>query len=186
MGTPSFLRTGSTCRIAWCSRGAKQKQIPSSSRQASTPGDRGLDVDAQGRQGVGRAAAAGDAAVAVLGHRHPGRRRHQGRGRADVEGPRAVAAGAAGIHQADSAGADGGHVLPQGGGRAGHLRHCLALVPQRQQEPGDFRLAARPPLITTPEVPRPFAPSVVAAGLKREQLRSSRSYQDIYTGNGLP
>ncbi len=36
VGTPSFFRTGATCFIAWCSRGAKQKQMPSSSRHCST------------------------------------------------------------------------------------------------------------------------------------------------------
>ena len=36
--TPSFFRTAATCRIAGCMSGAKQKQMPSSSRQRSTCG----------------------------------------------------------------------------------------------------------------------------------------------------
>ena len=63
------------------------------------PGHVGLDVHAQGGQHVGRAAAAGDAAVAVLGHGHAGRRGDQGGRRGDIEGLRAVAAGAAGVDQ---------------------------------------------------------------------------------------
>ena len=45
----------------------------------------GLDVHAQRRQHVGRTAAAGGGAVAVLGDGHAGRGGDQGRGRADVE-----------------------------------------------------------------------------------------------------
>ena len=97
--TPSFFRTAATCRMAGCISGAKQKQTPSSSRHRSTCGIVGLDVHAQLGEHVGRAAAAGHAAVAVLGHRHAGRGDDQRGGRADVEQLAAAAAGAAGVEQ---------------------------------------------------------------------------------------
>ncbi len=54
-----------------------------------------VDPDAKRVEHVRRARSRGDRAVAVLGHRHPQRGHDQGRRRGDVEGPGAVAAGAA-------------------------------------------------------------------------------------------
>ena len=86
-------------RGAWRrgSAGAKRKAQPASSRQRWTVSSGRVDAHAQRLQHVGAAAAAAGRAVAVLGHGHAAGRDHQrGHGR-DVEGARAVAAGAAGV-----------------------------------------------------------------------------------------
>ena len=57
----------------------------------------GVDIDAQLIENIGRAAAAGDAAVAVLGDVGAGAGRHEGGGRGDIERLDVRAAGAAGV-----------------------------------------------------------------------------------------
>ena len=73
-------------------------------------GDAGLDVDAQFGQHVGRAALAGEFAVAVLGDRLAGGRGDQGRRRADVERAGGVAASAYHVDDVLASGPDAGHV----------------------------------------------------------------------------
>ena len=87
---------------------------------------------------VGAAAAAGDRAVAVFGHPRPGGGDHESRGRRDVKGVGAVAAGPAGVDQGAGIGAavDPGGMKAQGAGTAGELVHRLALHPQGHQQGG--------------------------------------------------
>ena len=65
---------------------------------------------------------------------------HQGRGGGDVEGPRAVAAGATGVeHHATGRRADRRRAAAHDHGRGGDLRRRLALHPQRHQEGAHLR-----------------------------------------------
>ena len=140
--TPEARRTGITAAIAGCSRGANRKAMPTSSCSRQRPT---LEVEPHaGRlEHVGRAAARRHRAVAVLGHRHPGRRRHQRRGGGDVDRVGAVAAGAAGVDRAvrrrhgDGAGA-------HGPSRGRDLGAGLALGAQRDQHCRDLGVLELP------------------------------------------
>ena len=102
--------------------------------------DGGVDVDAEFGQHVGRAAAAGDAAIAVLGDGDAGGCGDDRRGRADVEELGAAAAGAAGVEELGVAATDGGHVLTESGGRAGDLVDRFAFGGERSEEEADSRV----------------------------------------------
>ena len=106
--------------------------------------DAGLDIHAQRGENIGRAAAAGDAAIAVFGHGHAGGRGEQGRGRGDIECFRAVAAGAAGIEQARPTGANGRHAGAHRPSGAGYLFDGLAFLVQGDQQPGDLLFGTKP------------------------------------------
>ena len=96
--TPSALRTGTTCRVAWWCAGANMKPKPTSSMQRATACGVEVDAGAERLEQVGRARQAGRRAVAVLGDaaaRAGGDERGGGR---DVEGRRA-AAGAGRVEQ---------------------------------------------------------------------------------------
>ena len=58
-----------------------------------------LDVDPEFHQHIGRTTPAGHLAIAMFGNRHTRRRRDQGRRRADVESPRAIASRTASVDQ---------------------------------------------------------------------------------------
>ena len=77
-----------------------------------------VDADPQSLEHVGGSAAARKAAVGVFRHGNAAGRRHQGRGRADIEGLQLVPAGAAGIEQPGAARLNGRHSLSHGAGRA--------------------------------------------------------------------
>ncbi len=140
--SPSSRRTGITSRIAGWSSGAKRKAMPTSSRARPA-------ISGETSIGTPRAAstsalpgAAGDRAVAMLGDRHAGRRRHQRRGGRDVEGAAAVAAGAAGVDHAGAVVRDRGRPAAHGGGGAGRSPPTvLALHPQGDQQRRLERLA---------------------------------------------
>jgi hypothetical protein len=89
------------------------------------------------------AAAIGDGAIAVLGHAHAGAGHHEGRNGGDIEGARAVAAGAAGIEQGLTREAvfhRHGHFAH--GARESHqFLHRLALHPHGHHEGRQLRLA---------------------------------------------
>ena len=100
--------------------------------------DAGRHVDAEHREHVGRAGLAGDGAVAVFGHRYSGGGRHQRGGRADVEGRRAVAPGAASVNYAAARGANRRHVAAHRGRGAGDFLAGLAFGTQRHQQDADL------------------------------------------------
>ena len=95
---------------------------------------RKLHVHAQRFQHIGGTAGTGDAAVAVLGHRHARRSRDQGGGGADVEGVQFISAGAAGIEQALASGGDARGASDHRPGRPHDFGNRFALHPQRRQE----------------------------------------------------
>ena len=97
MGTPNCLRTGTTCRIDWRNSGSDSKSKCPIRPDSVHAFDADLDVHSERGQHVGRAAAAGDRPIAVLGHGHARGGRYQGSGSADVECARTVAAGPAGV-----------------------------------------------------------------------------------------
>ena len=80
----------------------------------------GIDVDAELGQHVGATGAAGEGAIAVLGHRHAGTREDKGDGGRDVEGGGAIAAGAADVDGV-SRGLDGDHAGAHGADGAGQF-----------------------------------------------------------------
>ena len=84
-----------------------------------------LGRDAQRSQHVGTAGLGGDRAVAVLGHRHAGRRRHDSHGGGNVKRPQLVAAGAAHVE----------HLAPA---RLVVQRHGQSLVAQLTGERRDL------------------------------------------------
>ena len=93
---------------------------------------------------VGRAAARGDRAVAVLGDRQAGRGRGEGdRGR-DVDRGGAVAAGAAAVGEEIIGPREIGVGGSKGPGGAGQLLGRLALEPKRDEHRGDGRLGQSP------------------------------------------
>ena len=97
-----------------------------------------VDRHAHGLQAVGRATRAGDAAVAVLGHAPAGGGDHKGADGADVEGPRAVAAGADDVDHV-RAGVDPRGGLAHDVRQTGDLLGGFAFHAQRNGEPGDLR-----------------------------------------------
>ena len=102
-------------------------------------GDFGADVELRAEllEHVGRAAARGHRAVAVLGDRQAGRGGGEGDGGRDVDRGRAVAAGAAAVGEEII----GPREISVGGaqraGGAGQLRRGLALEPKSDQHGGD-------------------------------------------------
>jgi len=97
------------------------------------------DVDAQGFENVGAAAAAGDGAVAVLGDDDARRRHDKRRRRGNVERAQFVAAGAAGIDDGSRAGVDARGFLAHDARRAGHFLDRLPFHSERGDERTDLR-----------------------------------------------
>jgi hypothetical protein len=101
-----------------------------------------VDVHAQGLQHVGAAGFRRHRAAAVLGHPGAGGGGHEGGGGGDVEGVGGVAAGAAGIHQAE--GFRHRHLggeFPHHHGGGGDLADGLLLDSQSGDEGGDHHRA---------------------------------------------
>ena len=97
-----------------------------------------VDLDAGGLEHVGAAGRAGDGAVAVLGDAEAGANGHQrGDGR-DVDGVRAVAAGAAGVHDV-AINMDAQGLVAHDLRHAGNLLGGLALDAQRRHECAELR-----------------------------------------------
>ncbi len=114
----------------------RESEPPASCWWPPSPGEG--EVHAQGFQQVGAAAAAGDAPVAVLGHRHARPGHHKGGHGGDVEGAGHVAAGAAGVHHVGPVRPHGSGAGAHGPRAAKHLAAHLALQPQPGQEGADL------------------------------------------------
>ena len=95
------------------------------------------DVHPQRLEHIGAPASAGCGAVSMLGHRDPRTRRHQGSGRGDVERPRPVATGAAGIDRTGRE-LERCRMRPHRLDEAGHLLDGFAPGPQRDQQAGEL------------------------------------------------
>src|SRR5207253_6300664 len=71
----------------------------------------GFNGDPEGSQNIGTTAAAGCRPIAMLHYRNAGSGRHEGCGRAYVEGVRSVAAGTAGVEHVVATGVQTDHML---------------------------------------------------------------------------
>ena len=98
-----------------------------------------VDGHAQRRQHIGAAAATGDRAVAMLGHRHPGPGDHKRRYRGNIETALAIAAGAAQVHGVAVACRHRCGLGAHAGGKPGDLIRGLALHAQSRQQRADLR-----------------------------------------------
>ena len=98
----------------------------------------GVDVDAKRAQHVGRAGLRRQRPVAVLGHRHARRRRHQGGAGGDIEGARSIAAGAASVDGAIGC-VDFDRLGPHHPGGADDLVDGLATDPESHEESAHLR-----------------------------------------------
>ena len=116
-----LLRIGWTNRIAGWNFGANMKPMWASRMHSATTSGPGVDIDAQLLEHIGRAATAGDPAVAVLGDVGARARRHEGGGRGDIERLDDRAARAAGVDQVREIGLDSHRVVPQRLGQPGDL-----------------------------------------------------------------
>ena len=137
--------------------------------------DRELDVHAERLQHVDAAGPAGGRAVAVLGDRHARARHHEGGRRRDVEGVRAVAAGAAGV---DGARIRTGKLRARArsGARRRHdLGDGLALGAQRHQQRRATGSSDPPPSMISPKAASSSAGRHLAA-LARGRDRRSQAH----------
>ena len=142
VGVPSCLRTAATCFIAVCSSGAKQKQMPNSSRQASTRATSASTFTPSAAStsaeplrlvmprlpclatGTPAAAVTRAAAVEILKVFEPSPPVPQ----VSIRSARAERMGVM--------------PLPHGRGRPGHFGHRFALAVQGRQQPGDLLFVA--------------------------------------------
>ena len=109
-------------------------------------GGRGVQIDAQGGQNVGRTGLGADGAVAVLGDLQPRARQHEGGGCRDIIGVLAVAAGAAGVDHLVKRMIQRQGGVAHGRGEGDDLVHRLAANAQGGDGGGDLgrgRLAAQ-------------------------------------------
>ena len=153
---------------AWSRRGARARtERPASPRAGSAPTARAAAPGSSpsASMHVVRARLRRLRAVAVLGDRHARARDHERGDRRDVDRPRAVAAGAAGVdHRLGRRTATARHARPHRARRADHLVDRLALHAQRRP--------AAPPICAGVASPSMISPTTAAIS---SAVRSRRS-----------
>ena len=146
---PSSRRVGAACFIDGWNVGAKKNAMLASCSVRSTTAGGAATLHAELLEDVGAAAAARHRSVAVLGHLHAARRDHQRRRRRDVEGARAIAAGAAGVEHLAGRRRQLHRVLAHRPREADDLGRPLALHRQRGQQRRRAPPARRAPSMTS-------------------------------------
>jgi hypothetical protein len=111
---------------------------------ASRPPRIAVRSDSKRGQHVGAAALTGDSSVAVLDDARSGPGGHQGGRGANVERPRAVTAGAAGVENIISTGFQGRHVLTQHPRSRSQLRARFTFHAHRNEKGGNLDIVTAP------------------------------------------